>query len=536
MKLWRITRMLGILLAGLIGYLAQDGPRALAADPNDANGVEVLTRGPVHEAFAEPNSDDPAPGVVVPKEAPGNIEEIPPDEKPEGDALWIPGYWQWDDDRSDFIWISGIWRVPPAGCEWVPGYWTGVTDGWSWTPGYWMTNQAEEVTYLPQPPASLEVGPSSPAPSDDYLWSTGNWYYNDARYVWRPGHWVQSRPDRVWSPSYYVYTPRGAIYVDGYWDWSLDRRGVLFAPVYISSSIWRRPNYFYSPSIVIQSDLLMAHLFVGATFGHYYFGDYYDEGYSRRGIYPWFEVRKSHHDYDPIYSYERMSRRRTDAHWEANVRENYDYRRQHSEARPPRLYSAQAAFVARAPERERKSMGLAAPLSVVSQRRDAPLRFEKISEDRRKTFKDQGNKLTQESKVRRERAPVQPNRALKGRVQDQPRQVQKGRVQDQTNQIQKERVKDQPKQLKKGRVQDRTNQMQKERVKDQPRPVQKGRVQDQTNQIQKERVKDQPRPVQKGARPGSDESNTEGTRQGPAQASAEGARPGSDESNAEGTR
>jgi len=40
---------------------AQPGP----ADPEE--GVQVLTRGPVHEAFAETVTFDPEPGIVVPK-------------------------------------------------------------------------------------------------------------------------------------------------------------------------------------------------------------------------------------------------------------------------------------------------------------------------------------------------------------------------------------------------------------------------------------------------------------------------------------
>lgn len=33
---------------------------------------------------------------------------LPPDQKPEGDDVaWIPGYWAWDDERNDFLWVSG---------------------------------------------------------------------------------------------------------------------------------------------------------------------------------------------------------------------------------------------------------------------------------------------------------------------------------------------------------------------------------------------------------------------------------------------
>ena len=49
------------------------------------NGPEVLTRGPIHEAFAEVVSYNPRPGQIVSKEPPQAIEEVPPAEKPEGD-------------------------------------------------------------------------------------------------------------------------------------------------------------------------------------------------------------------------------------------------------------------------------------------------------------------------------------------------------------------------------------------------------------------------------------------------------------------
>ena len=90
-------------------------------------GPEVLTRGPIHEAFAEMVNPNPESGQVVGKQPPQAIEEVPPTEKPAGDYIWIPGYWAWDQDRDqgrgDYIWISGVWRLPPPGTTWVPGYW-----------------------------------------------------------------------------------------------------------------------------------------------------------------------------------------------------------------------------------------------------------------------------------------------------------------------------------------------------------------------------------------------------------------------------
>ena len=84
-------------------------PPPAGADPE---GVETLTRGPVHEAFAAPTANDPKPGAVVAKKPPVEIDEVQPDFRPEG-AIWINGYWEWDAEIEDFIWISGLWRVPP---------------------------------------------------------------------------------------------------------------------------------------------------------------------------------------------------------------------------------------------------------------------------------------------------------------------------------------------------------------------------------------------------------------------------------------
>src|SRR5207247_1730498 len=74
----------------------------------------------------------PAQGPVVPQQPPDPVPETPPDQRPEGDVVWIPGYYSYDEERRDFLWVSGCWRIPPDGCKWVPGYWTSVTGGHSW--------------------------------------------------------------------------------------------------------------------------------------------------------------------------------------------------------------------------------------------------------------------------------------------------------------------------------------------------------------------------------------------------------------------
>ena len=114
--------MTAILVVGI--GLSWGVVRAIQPPRPDGEGVEVLTRGPVHEAFAQTVTFDPEPGIVVNRAPPNPIEEIPPNQRPEGvNIAWIPGYTAWDDERNDYLWVSGVWRAPPPGREWVSGYW-----------------------------------------------------------------------------------------------------------------------------------------------------------------------------------------------------------------------------------------------------------------------------------------------------------------------------------------------------------------------------------------------------------------------------
>src|SRR5262249_43943494 len=138
--------------------------------PPVPKGVEVMARGPVHEAFATPTAEA-RPTQTVPKQPPAAIDEMPPEEKPEGNAVWISGYWAWDDDRTASLWGGGCGRVPPPGKDWRPGYWRDQSGQWQWVPGFWRAaaapaahaEEAQEVPYLPEPPAAPAVAaPGAP--------------------------------------------------------------------------------------------------------------------------------------------------------------------------------------------------------------------------------------------------------------------------------------------------------------------------------------------------------------------------------------
>ena len=219
-------------------------PPADGAAAEEQDGVEVLTHGPVHEAFAQPMSEDMEDGLVVPEAPPEPIDELPPEYMPEGDNVeWIPGYWAWDsdEDHEGYVWVSGLWRNVPPGQQWVPGHWTEADGGYRWIAGFWTGQQTADLNYLPYPPASLGQGPNVAAPNDNSFWVPGSWIYQSNNYQWQPGYWAPGYDNWCWVPQRYVWTPNGALYSSGYWDYRLPYRGLLFAPVrFRNRSLLRR--------------------------------------------------------------------------------------------------------------------------------------------------------------------------------------------------------------------------------------------------------------------------------------------------------
>ncbi len=372
---WRIAAALlalGVPLGLNCAYA--DEPAAPAAQ----QGVEILTRGPVHEAFAETVTFDPQPGIKVAKAPPAAIEELPPEQRLAGaNVAWVPGYWAWDDERSNFLWVSGIWRDLPPGRQWVPGYWGQSGSAYQWTSGYWANGQAANVEYLPEPPATAENGPNIAAPSPDNIWLPGSWMWNQDRYAWRPGFWAGAQPNWDWVPSHYIWAPRGYVYVDGYWDYSIGRRGVLFAPVFFNGGMYTQPGFSYSPSTVINPAVFADNLFLRPQYQHYYFGDYYAANYQTEGFYPSYSYNSGRQGYDPIFAHERWQHRQ-DAQWEHRVVADFQNRRAHVDARPARTWTAQNALGVGAAQPGEHGIVMAAPLSTLLKTRESPLRFEPV--------------------------------------------------------------------------------------------------------------------------------------------------------------
>ena len=321
-KLSLIKHARWIILLAVFGSAFGVSP-VIAATPYPADDIEVLASGPIHEAFAQAVVLDPDPGIVVRKEPPAMINEVPSQQKPEGDAQWIPGYWAWDDDMTEYIWVSGIWRIPPPGRYWVPGYWSLVTDGYQWIPGYWALPGSDESAYLPEPPESVEAGPNSNAPSSDYVWIPGSWVWGYDRYAWRPGYWNLVDPAWIWVPAYYIRTSGGYLFIEGYQDYPVVNRGILFSPVYFHHRSYSGTSYWFSPRYLIDLNIFEDSLFLRPRYHHYYYGNYHASRYRNIGIYPWFSVHSKHVVYDPVYARQRWHHRH-DRDWEKRVEKKFN--------------------------------------------------------------------------------------------------------------------------------------------------------------------------------------------------------------------
>ncbi|MBU4317738.1 MAG: YXWGXW repeat-containing protein [Proteobacteria bacterium] len=392
MKTAMITVMVMVLLTGGLNgeAVAQAPPVPYEEQP------EVLTRGPLNEAFAQPVNLEIQAGLIAPNRPPADIEEILPAQRPAGDQFaWVPGYWAWDSDRNDYLWVSGCWRAVPPDMNWVPGYWSQTRGGWQWVSGFWAPIRNTEINYLPAPPELSNVEAPGPPPSANRIWVPPCWYWHQGQYVRRPGYWIAAQTDWVWVPSHYIRTPRGYVFAYGHWDYPLERRGVLFAPVYFPEHRYDRSRISYALGITVNIGHLTFSLFSRPQYSHYYFGDYYDKSYLSIGIFPWFEFEQRHTWYDPIYVHDRWRHQKNNPRWEHHKRQEYDRRRADHTLRPPRTYREMESRVSKMPEPQRRNFEMAEPITRVAKRNTTAFKFEEIKPEARKKIAEHSQDVHQ---------------------------------------------------------------------------------------------------------------------------------------------
>jgi hypothetical protein len=337
------TLRLSATTVAILATLTTFRSSARAADITDA-GINVQARGPLHEAFAQPTTAAPEPTPLVPKAPPDPIPEEPPDKKPDTpNVQWLPGYWSWDADKKDWLWVSGFWRAPPPARQWVPGHWTKADDGWRWIPGFWAPASQGEVNYLERPPDSLESGPSLPAPDENSIYVPGLWVFRGDRFLWRPGYWLTCRNNWIWCAAHYVWTPRGFVFVNGYWDYPLEDRGLLFAPVCFDRPLWTTPGWCFRPSCVVNIGCLFDCCWVCPSRCCYCFGNFYDPCFARLGFVPWFTFGARHHD--PLFCHYAWTHRGNTG-WVAGLNATFTLRSRGEVTRPPATLAAQSASLA----------------------------------------------------------------------------------------------------------------------------------------------------------------------------------------------
>jgi hypothetical protein len=339
----------GALACGQVPTAAgPSGAVGVESDMSLPNGVMPLTHGPLHEGFAQVVQPDVKLEDAIDIAPPAAVNEQPAEVRPDDpSAVWLPGYWGWDRGNKQFVWVSGVWRVPPPGFTWVPGYWTAESKAYRWVPGFWVAETTTEVAYLPEPPAYPEVDVDITSAPSDYFWVPGNYVYGNGAYNWEAGYWAQVVPDWIWIPSYYAWTPLGYVFVNGYWDLPFDQRGLAFAPVAFQAPVYQQPGYVYTPSLFLDLSLIFRNLFVGPGFGSYYFGDYYGDNFWQAGFYPWYAVGTGRYRYNPFFGYANWSLRRENPNWRDDFRRHYQRLARNPDLRPPRTWRDQLVIARR---------------------------------------------------------------------------------------------------------------------------------------------------------------------------------------------
>ena len=214
-------------------------------------------KGPVHEAFIAPITGSVVLQAIA-AEPPARItEHVPPKCDPE--AIWIPGYWSWEEQINDFIWVSGAWRVPPPGHMWVSGYWKKFNAGWVWIRGFWSAVPANDISYLPKrPPDTIQENIPN-APGDNYFWMQGYWHFDGSKYKWLNGQWAEFDPEWIYVPAHYVWRPEGYVFIPAYWDWTLEDRGCAYSSVTIDPGY--RGSIIYTPVVILEPPMIIDWIF-----------------------------------------------------------------------------------------------------------------------------------------------------------------------------------------------------------------------------------------------------------------------------------
>src|SRR5262245_1742791 len=206
---------------------------ALATQSAQAQRFRPVEDGQIHEASVPAVTGISALEAISHEPPPPIIEKPPAPCHPE--AIWIKGYWAYDEDSDDFQWVGGCWRRPPRGRHWVDGFWHRVDEGWVWIRGFWSAVPPADLVFIDDaPPDPIDEESTNP-PGPGYFWLAGYWDWNPRqhRYIPYAGRWMEMDERFVLVPASYTWRPEGYVFVSAYWDWPLEDRGCTYQTVYV---------------------------------------------------------------------------------------------------------------------------------------------------------------------------------------------------------------------------------------------------------------------------------------------------------------
>src|SRR5213078_3470314 len=126
------------------------------------------------------------------------------------------------------------------------------------------------------------------------------------------------------------------VFVGGYWDYMVEQRGLLFAPVCVDLA-YVTPGWYYTPCCVVHNTCLLDALFVRPGCG-YFFGSYFQNpAYT---CWPDFCVYGK--ICDPMFAYYKMHHKGS---WEHNLKALYNGRKDGTLASPPSNLKELGKFV-----------------------------------------------------------------------------------------------------------------------------------------------------------------------------------------------
>lgn len=219
---------------------AARAPRAAQPPVAAAPSPSMPTAAPPPEMAAEAAPPPPAEmtgaGPAMPPEVivmtappPPRVERIP---APRPGYEWIAGYWSWNARAHRHVWVNGRFETVRSGYVWVPARWVQRRNGWQFQPGHWVVRGP--MPHPPPPPGSRPPPPYMPPPPPPprrpgnwvtvpppapriepivqrpgFVYSTGYWRWNGARFDWVPGNYVRKQPDQRWVQPHWSRAPNG---------------------------------------------------------------------------------------------------------------------------------------------------------------------------------------------------------------------------------------------------------------------------------------------------------------------------------------